>query len=38
MIKFFDSDGDASINFAEFVKIMMYDTTDESLFEQSIGL
>lgn len=33
MIRFFDSDGDGSINFAEFVKIMMYDTQDESLFD-----
>lgn len=32
MIHFFDSDGDGSINFSEFVRIMMYDTTDASLF------
>ena len=31
MINFFDNDGDNSINFSEFVKLMMYDTMDQTL-------
>ena len=34
MIHFFDKDGDGDINFAEFVRVMLYDTTDASLFDQ----
>ena len=28
MINFFDKDGDGNINFAEFIRVIMYDTTD----------
>ena len=28
MIHYFDKDEDGSIDFAEFVKVMLYDTTD----------
>lgn len=34
MIHFFDRDEDNSINFLEFVQLMMYDTVDNSLHEQ----
>ena len=34
MITFFDKDEDNSINFAEFVQLMMYDTMDQTLFDQ----
>ena len=34
MIHFFDRDEDNSINFAEFVQLMMYDTMDQTLFDQ----
>ena len=33
MINFFDKDGDGSISFAEFIRVIMYDTTDSSLFD-----
>ena len=36
MINFFDKDGDGSISFAEFIRVIMYDTTDSSLFEQDV--
>ena len=33
MINFFDTNDDGIINFAEFVKLMMYDTQDVTLFD-----
>ena len=33
MIHFFDKDQDNSINFAEFVQLMMYDYMDSTLFD-----
>ena len=35
MIHCFDKDEDGSINFAEFVQLMMYDTTDRTLYDQN---
>ena len=34
MIHFFDKTGDGNINFSEFVRVMLYDTLDESLFDE----
>ena len=34
MIHFFDRDEDNSINFSEFVQLMMYDTMDQTLYDQ----
>ena len=33
MILYFDKDGDGEIDFCEFIKVMLYDTEDESLFD-----
>lgn len=33
MIFLFDVKGDGSINFQEFVQLMMYDTLDQNLFD-----
>ena len=35
MVHCFDKDGDGSIDFAEFVQLMMYDTSDRTLYDQN---
>ena len=35
MINYFDNDDDNSINFSEFVQLMMYDTTDQTLIQRA---
>ena len=37
MINFFDTNDDGIINFAEFVKLMMYDTQDVTLFDSDVN-